>query len=160
MTFNQRLTIFLLRAVLLAQYFSIFLERGARVKKKCLVVDDLEENRMIAGVLIKDLGYEVEYAASGFMALFKIMTEKYQVVLMDYEIPFLNGLSVTAIFRKWERLTKNKRPLPIVAFSASKDFEQLSSSAANVFSGSLSKPIVIMELVKFLETQVSDRFKH
>ena len=87
-------------------------------KTRILLVEDNPVNLMVAQRLLQVLGYECETAGNGQIALERMEAEDYDVVLMDCQMPVLDGYSAT---RRWRELEQARRPdhrLPIVAMTA------------------------------------------
>ncbi|MEO5963486.1 MAG: ATP-binding protein [Thermomonas sp.] len=87
-------------------------------KTRILLVEDNPVNLMVAQRLLQVLGYECETAGNGQIALEKMEVERYDVVLMDCQMPVLDGYSAT---RRWRELEQVRRPdqrVPIVAMTA------------------------------------------
>ena len=88
-------------------------ERGASL----LVVDDNELNRDALSCLLRLHQYEVEAAGSGPEALSLINTRKYDLVVLDIEMPGMNGLQVLTDIRT----TRNQTDLPVIMLSGSSE---------------------------------------
>ncbi|HEX3133439.1 MAG TPA: ATP-binding protein, partial [Planctomycetota bacterium] len=82
---------------------------------RVLVVDDREVNRQVAAAMVKRLGVAVEEVADGRTALERIATGGIDLVLMDCQMPELDGIATTAELR----LREGSGPrLPVIALSA------------------------------------------
>jgi PAS domain S-box-containing protein len=103
--------------------------------KRVLVVDDGIENRHLVRVLLEDVGLIVSEAENGQAALDSIAQAPFDLVLMDMQMPVMDGQTAT------RRLRALGCALPIVALTANamKGFEQELQEAG--FSGYLTKPI-------------------
>ncbi len=84
--------------------------QGARI----LLVEDNEINQLISMALLRSIGLEVDLAENGKIAVEKAMTGRYDLVLMDTQMPVMNGFDATREIRKF----KNFQDLPIVALTA------------------------------------------
>ena len=91
---------------------------NASDKTKILLVEDNPVNLMVAQRLLEVLGFECETAGNGQVALEKMETEHYDLVLMDCQMPVLDGYSATRRWREWEQEHKPEQRLPIVAMTA------------------------------------------
>ncbi|MEP6790858.1 MAG: response regulator, partial [Ramlibacter sp.] len=84
--------------------------RGARV----LLVEDNDINQRVACEILEDAGFVVEIAGNGQAGLEMAQKASYDIVLMDMQMPVMDGVTATAEMRKVERLAA----LPIVAMTA------------------------------------------
>lgn len=109
---------------------------------KILVVDDSHINRRVALRLLEKLNIHAEAANSGFEALDKLQTETYDVILMDMQMPEMDGLETT---QKIRQLHLTKRPF-IIALTANafdSDRERCLQAGMDEF---LTKPFVFEDL--------------
>ena len=117
--------------------------RGARI----LAVDDNEVNLQIARELLEDIGLQVDLAANGHEALQKVRSTAYDLVLMDMQMPVMDGLEATRAIRAMP----GRASLPIVAMTANamaQDRDQCLAAGMNDF---LSKPIDPDRLVALVQ---------
>jgi CheY-like chemotaxis protein len=106
-------------------------------RKRVMIVDDTPANRMMLAVLLGELGFKVNQAASGQEALEQAMAGPPDLVLMDMVMPGLDGLEATHRLRQIEGM----QHVPIIAVSASaSDNDEKRCLAAGV-SAFVSKPI-------------------
>jgi len=91
-------------------------ERGSKpAPGKVLVVDDLAVNREVALVMLRRIGYEAEGAAGGEEALERVQRDSYAAILMDCQMPGINGYEAT---RRIRALPEPAASIPIVAMTA------------------------------------------
>jgi two-component system, sensor histidine kinase and response regulator len=114
-----------------AQQLSLI--RGARV----LLAEDNEINQQISCELLRDAGFLVEVAENGLIALNMVQQSAYDLVLMDMQMPVMDGLTATAAIRGIARL----QALPIVAMTANAMDEHRRSCIEAGMNDFLSKPI-------------------
>jgi PAS domain S-box-containing protein len=86
---------------------------GARI----LLVEDNDLNRKVAGALLTRGGYEVETAENGLVAIEKLAHAAYQLVLMDCQMPVLDGFETTVRIRAG-KAGETARSIPIIALTA------------------------------------------
>jgi len=118
-------------------------------KGNILLVEDYEANAFVASNMLEQLGYECDVATSGAEALDKFQKDSYDAVLMDIQMPEMDGLEVTRRIRKFE-MEKNWPPTPIIAMTA---HVMKSSQEACIIAGMddfISKPFDPMDLVQKL----------
>ena len=104
---------------------------------RILVVEDNEINQMIAEEFLKTGGYAVELASNGQEALQKITDTEYDLVLMDIQMPVMDGLTATRIIRENHKLAA----LPIIAMSAHAMAEDKEKSLSHGMNDHITKPI-------------------
>lgn len=68
--------------------------------KRCLVVDDSRVIRRVAGKIIQDLGFDVDEAENGRKALNALTIRMPDLVLVDWDMPVMDGLQFTTELRK------------------------------------------------------------
>ncbi|BCR04257.1 hybrid sensor histidine kinase/response regulator [Desulfuromonas versatilis] len=110
---------------------------------RVLVVDDGVENRELVRFLLEEAGLAVEEAENGQDGVDKARTEAFDVILMDVNMPVMDGFTAVGILRR-EGL---KMPVIALTANAMKDFEADCLKAG--YSGYLSKPI---NIDRFMET--------
>lgn len=83
-------------------------------------------------LLLESLGYKVDEAASGVEAIELYKTGHYAAIIMDYNMPEMNGFECTAVIRELEKDAKIR--IPIICMSASNDDEEINAAclAANL----------------------------
>ncbi len=116
---------------------------------RILVVEDNAVNRKVVQGLLKSLGHTTVLATDGREAFEATAREAFDLVLMDVQMPVMDGLEATAAIRKREAETGGH--LPIVALTAHAmkgDFERCRAAGMDSF---LSKPIAIAELRQAIE---------
>jgi len=86
--------------------------------RKALVVDDDIVNRVIAKSYLENLGLEVDQAVDGKDCITKFKEQKYDLIIMDLQMPELDGFEATEQIRQREK-ELGQNPVPILAFSAS-----------------------------------------
>ena len=84
---------------------------------RILLVEDSEMNRKLACVFLKKMGYKVETATNGEEALTMLSKNIFDLVLMDIQMPVMNGLEATKNIRSEKSVVKNPK-IPIIALTA------------------------------------------
>ena len=83
-----------------------------------LLADDSRDNRLLIRAFLKDSGHRVDEAENGAIAVAKIKSGEYDLVLMDVQMPVMDGLDAMRAVRLWER-ESGRRRIPILALTAS-----------------------------------------
>ncbi len=108
-------------------------------KKKILVVEDMELNQFIARHIMESWGFEVSMADNGSQAIAMIEQNDYDLVLMDIQMPEMNGMEATRKIRMMNNPAKAN--LPVIALtgnSLNTDSEKYLAAGMNDY---LSKPL-------------------
>lgn len=105
-----------------------------------LVVDDHEVNRIVAAALVQTLGFDAVTACDGIEALVQCERLHPAVVLMDLDMPGMDGLTATRRLRELERAGA-LAPCSIVAATADTTEEARQACAAAGMDGYLTKPL-------------------
>lgn len=119
-----------------------------------LVVDDLEDNRAIVAHYLKNSYYVIEMAENGQMAVEKFQTGRYDLVLMDVQMPLMDGLQATSAIRQWER-AHHRIPTPILALTAHALEEDVKKSLDAGCTAHLTKPIKKQTLLRAISDYIS-----
>ena len=111
---------------------------------RLLVVDDIAVNRMLARAMLEQAGHLVDLASDGEQALAALQKGKYDAILMDVQMPIMDGLEAT---RRIRQLPGAARNTPIIALSASAMTDQVEACRVAGMDGHLAKPINRLELL-------------
>ena len=131
------------------------LEIDTEIKNtKILVVEDMELNQLLMKTLLDDFGFECEIAANGKIAIEKLEKNSYDIILMDLQMPIMNGFEATEHIRQKMKLT-----LPIIALTAdvtTVDVAQCKSVGMNDY---ISKPVderlLYSKLLSFIKKPIA-----
>jgi signal transduction histidine kinase len=130
------------------------LPRISDKRERILVVDDTEENRTLIQLYLKQYPIELDFAGDGQQAVDKFKTGSYSLILMDMQMPILDGYSAARLIRSFEK--DNARvPSKIVALSASAFKEEIEKSLKAGCDEHISKPIRRLELVAMISRMLS-----
>jgi signal transduction histidine kinase/CheY-like chemotaxis protein/HPt (histidine-containing phosphotransfer) domain-containing protein len=123
--------------------------------KKVLVVDDEEFNRHLAKIILEQWKVDVTVALNGREALDLIAVRNFDAVLMDIQIPELNGLEAVKEIRK--NFGEKGKNLVVIALTANARKEDAENYLAAGMSAYLSKPFKEHELIDKLNTFFSSQ---
>ena len=118
-------------------------------KTKVLLTDDNEMGRELGRVLLENVGIDVYEAKNGLEAIDLVEQEDFDLVLMDIQMPVLDGLSAARAIRNLEK--KGIENLPIIAMTAYSFDEHRAESLAAGMNGHITKPIELETLYAELQ---------
>ena len=121
-----------------------------RASLKILLTDDSEDNRFLIKTFLKDSSYVLDFAVNGEEAVEKFTATDYDLVLMDIQMPVLDGYEATRIIRKWEE-DSGRAKVPIIAFTAYALKEEVEKCIKAGCSGHLAKPVKKKDLLKSID---------
>jgi CheY-like chemotaxis protein len=118
---------------------------------KVLIADDSEDNRFLMSAYLNNRPYELTFVENGREALETFASREFDLVLMDIQMPIMDGLAATVSIRalEWQRATGS---IPIVALSANARREDAELSQAAGCNAHLSKPISKEKLIAAIES--------
>lgn len=119
-----------------------------------LLVDDNEVNRKVAEKQLTKLGFKVETANNGLEALESIKQRLFHAILMDCQMPLMDGFEVTRIIRKNEADTGCH--IPIIALTANAMHDDLESCYEAGMDAYLTKPVNLKDLNDTLIKHIPD----
>ncbi len=121
-----------------------------------LVVEDNPTNRLVATRILEELGARVQTADDGLLGLEAIQTLPFDLVLMDVQMPRMDGIEAT---RRIRALSGPASMAPIIGLTANALSHQLSSYADAGMNGVVSKPIsptaLVAEIVRVMSAAPS-----
>jgi PAS domain S-box-containing protein len=103
---------------------------------KVLVVEDIVLNQLLMRTLLDDFGFECDIADNGKIAIEKIQAKKYDVVLMDLQMPEMNGFEATDFIRN-----EMKSDIPIIALTADVTTVDLAKCTEVGMNDYIAKPV-------------------
>ena len=115
-------------------------ELSALPPLRILLVEDLEDNRDLVALFLKDTPYRIEEAENGEIAVQKFQSSAYDLVFMDIQMPVMDGRAATVAIREWEH-EHRRPPTPILALTANALKEEADLSLAAGCTAHLTKPI-------------------
>ena len=117
---------------------------------KILLAEDVEENQMVIEGFLGQTECQVEIAEDGVEAVEKFKSSRYDLVLMDIQMPNMDGYEATKTIRAWEIATGAK-PTPIIALTAHALQEEAQKIKDVGCDLHLSKPIRKARLIEVLQ---------
>ena len=121
--------------------------------RRILIAEDNEVNQLVASAILTRVGFECDIVANGRLAVEAVRHSAYDLVLMDCQMPDMDGFAATRAIRDYERQSSGRPPhLPIVALTASAikgDREQCLAAGMDAY---VTKPIDTLRLIETIET--------
>lgn len=120
--------------------------------RKILIVEDMETNRLTAKALIGKQGYATEEAANGLEAVQKHKKNRYDLILMDCQMPVMDGFEATRQIRENEKLYK-RDPVPIIAMTGNafdKDRKKCFKAGMDDFLSKPVEPDILTQKIRLL----------
>jgi CheY-like chemotaxis protein len=121
----------------------IYLDAG--ISLNILVAEDNEVNLMVISKMLTRIGHRFDHAADGQIALDLVLKNNYDLVLMDVQMPVMDGIQAT------RKIREKEIDIPIIALTANafrEDRERCISSGMNEF---LTKPLKLIDLKNLLD---------
>jgi CheY-like chemotaxis protein len=112
--------------------------------QKILVVDDNVIIRQCTVIVVKGFGFATDEAASGHEALAHVEADQYALILMDYNMPEMDGPQCTQRVREIEKGTGKQTPIICMTSNSERDIEESCLNAG--MDGYLYKACTIEEL--------------
>ena len=116
--------------------------------KRILLVEDMEMNQILASTILHEMGCEVEVADNGQIAVDMIKNSHYDAILMDIQMPVMNGYESAKTIRSLEG--EKFKNIPIIAMTANAFEEDRQRAIESGMNGHLGKPIEIDKLKETL----------
>ncbi|MEI8607984.1 hybrid sensor histidine kinase/response regulator [Enterovibrio norvegicus] len=106
--------------------------------KQCLLVEDNAINCMIAEKMLSKLGFSIDIARDGVVALEKAALRSYDIIFMDIQMPRMDGLEATRQIRASQNINQST---PIVAMTANVLKDDIWRCISNGMQGHIGKPL-------------------
>jgi len=119
-------------------------------KVHILVVEDNRVNQIVAKNLLEEVGFTCDVAINGIEACSAVRNKHYDIVLMDCQMPEMDGYEATDLIRSWER-EQGKRRLPIIALTANATKDDVQKCLNAGMDAYCSKPINPQMVIRLIE---------
>ena len=119
-----------------------------RAKYRILLVEDNEVNRKVAVRILEDAGFSVGQATDGFKAIEAVQTDDFSVVLMDVQMPGIDGFDTTRRIRGFGGKFSTIPIIAITAHALKGDKDKCINAGMNDY---VSKPIRAEELIRMID---------
>jgi two-component system, sensor histidine kinase and response regulator len=119
---------------------------------RILLVEDVVENQILAGELLRQRGYSIVVAANGKEAVQSFDRESFDVILMDIQMPEMDGVEATTLIRQREKASGAHTPIIAVTAHAMKGDRERYMSAG--MQGYVTKPLRRQKLYDAIDSLV------
>lgn len=126
------------------------LEARAHRRGRILIVDDTEDNRFLLMTYLKKLPFDVVQAENGLEAVEKVLKDPFDLILMDIQMPIMDGYAATKKIRQWEK-EQSRQNIPIIAVSANAMSEDVQKSLDAGCTEHVTKPIKKTALLEMIQ---------
>jgi CheY-like chemotaxis protein/HPt (histidine-containing phosphotransfer) domain-containing protein len=117
---------------------------------KILVAEDSPDNRLLVQVYLKGSPYHLTFEEDGKAAVDRFAAADFDLILMDVQMPVMDGIAATRAIRALER-ERLASPIPIVALTANANLQDIERSRDAGCDAHLSKPISKLNLIAAIE---------
>jgi len=115
-----------------------------------LVVEDSPDNRMLVEVYLSESPYWLTFEEDGKAAVDRFTAADFDLILMDVQMPVMDGLAATSAIRAIER-TRGTASIPIIALTAYASLQDIEKSKAAGCTAHLTKPVSKFQLLSTIE---------
>jgi two-component system sensor histidine kinase/response regulator len=129
--------------------------RETRHRTKILLAEDNAVNQLLAVRLLEKRGYSVSVAGDGHTAIAAFEKESFDLVLMDIQMPDMDGFEATAKIREKDKLSGEHTPIIAMTAHALKGDQERCIAAG--MDGYVSKPIRTIELISAIENLLASK---
>jgi DNA-binding response OmpR family regulator len=119
--------------------------------QRILIVDDNPLNLQVLGIMLQEKNYEIEFATNGISALDWMKTEEFDLVLLDINMPQMDGFQVCKAMRADKSLDR----IPVIFLSADSDREIIFNGFDIGAQDYITKPFDNRELLVKVNTLLS-----
>ena len=126
---------------------------------RILLAEDSQDNVLLIQSYLRSSGCNADVASNGEIALQKYMAGTYDVVLMDVQMPVMDGYAATRRIRRWEAEHRSRRPVPILALTAHALPEEVRKSLDAGCTAHLTKPIRKTTLMRAIAEHTMGRVR-
>ncbi len=122
---------------------------------KLLIVDDTPMNLTLASKLLTRKGHNVVAVENGKLALEEFQKDQFDAILIDMQMPEINGLEATREIRRLEK-ESSKKLTPIIAMTANGDRSDQQKCFDAGMNGFISKPLSIKEVIPTIQKVIQE----
>ncbi|NCA86942.1 MAG: response regulator [Clostridia bacterium] len=118
---------------------------------KILVVEDNKLNQQVVATTLRRNGHSFELADNGQMAIDKAKASSFDIIIMDIQMPLVDGYEATRQIRTWEQQHSNRKPSVIIALTANATREDQEKCHEVGMDSYMTKPFRMNELTDVIQ---------
>lgn len=122
---------------------------------KVLMAEDNEMNQELSKVVFKELGWDLDIAENGYVVIEKLMKNNYDIILMDIQMPEMDGYEATLKIRNEFKSPVSE--IPIMAITAHALNSEINKCLAAGMNDYLSKPFKTKDLISKVEALLPNK---
>mgnify|MGYP000860231044 FL=1 len=115
-----------------------------------LLVEDMEDNRVLVSLLLKAFPYRLDLAEHGAAGVEKFQSGRYDLVLMDIQMPVMDGYAAIRLMRQWEK-EQQRSETPILALTGNTHDDDIGKAQAAGFTAHVMKPLKKVTLLEAIQ---------
>ena len=130
---------------------------------KVLIADDVTTNRTLASKLMIRRGHRVIAVEDGLQAYEAFLKEIFDVILMDIQMPVMDGLEATRKIRAWEKISEQdpsppnrQKRIPIIALTANDDDSARTSYHQAGMDAVITKPLDVKSVLPLIRSLIGN----
>ena len=121
---------------------------------RVLLVEDYKPNTIVAGTFLEEFGYKYDVAENGHQAVQKFIENQYDAVLMDVQMPGMDGYQATQAIRKYEK-ERGLKPVKIIGLTAHASLKDRDKCMEVGMNDYLPKPFDLKKLQEKLQSDAA-----
>ncbi|AFZ37912.1 response regulator receiver protein [Stanieria cyanosphaera PCC 7437] len=115
---------------------------------RLLIVEDYPDNRELLMIMLQAIGYQPDWVSNGQEAIALLEEQQYDVILMDCQMPEMDGYEATRVIRQREKSQRHTIIIGLTAHVMKGDRQKCLDAGMDDY---LSKPIDLDKLIKILD---------
>ncbi len=133
---------------------ALFIQSRIQTTLKVLIADDFYTNRLQVKIVLQAMGFIAEEAENGMEVIRQLENHTFSLILMDIEMPVMNGLETTQYIR--EQMSPDKSKTPVVAITAHNPEEYFDNFKKHGFDGLITKPVTKEKIARVIREALPD----
>jgi PAS domain S-box-containing protein len=125
-------------------------KESIKQNSRILIAEDNKVNQVVATKILEKLGYNTSVASNGEKAIAALRKDSYSLILMDVQMPVMDGLKTTRMIRE-DKTLGSKCDIPIIAMTAHAMIGDKEKCLASGMNDYLSKPVKPLDLSNVIE---------